>query len=86
MAKVLDHIEIKLSKIRFLTGQKLTIVDVMIYCGLITIFKLYERKISNTSHPRSAKWFKEISELQAIRKMDLELEVLCQLWGLVEKK
>ena len=84
LTKVLDTLECKLEKHQFLTGQKLIVVDIMIYCELVTILKLYSYDFLASNNPKSAKWFKEVSDMQAIRRMDMELEIQCQLWGLVD--
>ena len=35
----------RLSKTKYMTGNKITIIDIMIYCEIQTILKLYQRTI-----------------------------------------
>ena len=41
MDMILPKIDAKLTRTKYVTGNKMTIIDIMIYCDIQTILKLY---------------------------------------------
>ena len=68
MEMILPKINSKLEKTAYVTGQKLTIIDVMIYCDIQTVLKLYRRDIeSSKSNLKALKnWHISLGEHSAL--------------------
>ena len=61
----------------YVTGPEITIVDIMLYCELQTICKMYKRDIS-VSEAKLATWRDRLSEEPALKKLDAEFESLIE--------
>ena len=46
---------------RYITGDKMSVIDVMVYCEISTIVKLYSEPISTNDLPLTSKWYDKLS-------------------------
>ena len=65
-ANVIGKLEEKLVDKQYLTGWKITMVDIMCYVELQTILTLYRKKINKDEHGNVLKWFDALSEEETI--------------------
>ena len=72
MEMILPKINSKLTKTTYVTGPKITIIDIMIYCDIQTILKLYKREIENSKTDLTAikAWYDSLSEHGAIQRVN----------------
>ena len=86
MSEFFDHIlsrlEEKLVELTYLTGEKMTIVDIMVYCEIKTILKLYKREISAEKSENLLKWYEELSQNKFVKEIDGEFDKVCTEWKL----
>ena len=59
----------------YLSGSKISIIDLIVYCEIATIVKIHNCKIPSDQMPSMALWYANIGQLNAIQKMDNFLEV-----------
>ena len=59
----------------YLSGSKISIIDLIVYCEISTIVKMHNCKIPSDLMPSTALWYTNIGQLNAIQKMDNFLEV-----------
>ena len=69
---------------KFLTGPKMSVVDIIIYCEVSQIFCMYRTKVPS-SLKKLEDWYAEIGGLDAIRQVDAELEQVLDNFKLREK-
>ena len=66
---ILTKVDAYLIKGGYITGPKITIVDIMILCEIETICKMYNRELpSNLS--KLADWYERLSSERALKKVN----------------
>ena len=61
---------------KHLTGDQLSMLDVMIYCEISTITILTKEKIDEETCPNLSEWFTKMAKLSALQKMDDKLRTV----------
>ena len=61
---------------KHLTGDQLSMLDVMIYCEISTITILTKEKIDEETCPNLTEWFTKMAKLSALQKMDDKLRTV----------
>ena len=51
---------------QYITGDKMSVIDVMVYCEISTIVKLYSEPISTNDLPLTSKWYDKLSQLEML--------------------
>ena len=67
---ILGKLEEQLVKKTYLTGEKMTVIDIMFYCEIVTILKLYHREIPRDNCSLVANWYENIAKDPAIQEVD----------------
>ena len=67
---ILGKLEEQLVRKTFLTGEKMTVIDIMFYCEIVTILKLYNREIPRDNCSLVANWYENIAKDPAIQEVD----------------
>ena len=81
---ILKILEDKLATQRFLCGDSISIIDIMFYCEVVTILKLYNKEIPRDQLACVAEWFQKIGQNEALVIMDKKLAEVCDEWKLNE--
>ena len=68
--QILSRLEEKLITLKYLTGEKMTFIDVMVYCEIRTVMRLYKREILKEESPNLANWYDELSQTDAVAEYD----------------
>ena len=63
---LLGKLEETLVKKKYLTGEKITVIDIMFYCEIVTICKLYNREIPRDHCSCVADWYDNIAKEPSI--------------------
>ena len=71
--QILNKLEEKLSRQKYLTGEKLTIIDIMFYCEIVTILKMYNKEVPRDQCACLHEWFETLSKNPALMEMDNHL-------------
>ena len=79
-----EGIESRLSdESKFLTGEKISVADVMIYCEISTIDKLFIREEKTAGRQsvvndlqQMSKWYKEMSKIFEIENTNVHLDII----------
>ena len=79
---ILGKLEETLVRKKYLTGDKITVIDIMFYCEIVTILQLYDREISRDHCSCVADWFNNIAQEAPIQEVDKEFKNVCQQWNL----
>ena len=74
---ILGKLEETLVRKKYLTGEKITVIDIMFYCEIVTILKLYSREIPRDHCSCVADWFNNIAAEAAIVEVDNEFSNVC---------
>ena len=68
----------ELQKYQYLTGPKMTVIDIIAYCEINQVLAMYQRKIPQQL-TKLVEWYENIGEIEAIKEMNAKLvEVLDQ--------
>ena len=73
--EILKHCETQLEQTKYLTGNKISIIDVMVYCEINTIVKLFKDPIPEAL-PETRKWVERVSLMTVINNQDIHLDVV----------
>ena len=81
-----EGIESRLSdESKFLTGEQISVADVMIYCEISTIDKLFISQVKTAGRQsvvndlqQMSKWYKEMSKIFEIENTNVHLDIIVE--------
>ena len=74
MDTVITELDQQLQSTEFLTGRQMSMMDIIIYCELMTIVKLYYLRFEEGQYVHFSEWQKTIEANKVIKALNLKLE------------
>ena len=60
----------QLTKNKMLTGEKLSVVDFIVYCEIIQVLTMYERSLPRNL-TKLCEWYEAVGEIDAIKEVNM---------------